>query len=155
MDASIQSLMGWNLLLFERCKAHTSMKLTISRNLRGVALGNPGCIMGTKQRDLRLENDIKPHSFPLQSFNLQNQLEFKQTFLMGVSPFFFCAAISACVKCKRYCNIWLILVPQIISDISNIELIIPRGEKKNPKHPPLLPLIFPHLKEGHFPGLLH
>lgn len=152
MDASIQS---WNLLSFERCKAHTSMKLTISRNLRGVALGNPGCIMGTKQRDLRLENDIKPHSFPLQSFNLQNQLEFKQTFLMGVSPFFFCAAISACVKCKRYCNIWLILVPQIISDISNIELIIPRGEKKTPKHPPLLPLIFPHLKEGHFPGLLH
>lgn len=89
------------------------------------------------------------------AFNLQNQLEFKQTFLMGVSPFFFCAAISACVKCKRYCNIWLILVPQIISDISNIELIIPRGEKKPPKHPPLLPLIFPHLKEGHFPGLLH
>ena len=122
-----------------------------------VTLRDPGCIMRTKQRDLWLEKDTTSHVF--YSSNICRKQKLKtftcwissgQTFLIGVSPLFFWAAISACVECRKWClSDWDDFTDMWLND-TDAEITSQTGNVKS-----LLPPVISHLKERHFSGLLH
>lgn len=130
-------------------------KITISRKRVVVTLRDPGCIMRAEQRDLWLENYTTSHVFyPSNNCSMQKLplgwISFGQTFLIGVSPLFFWAAISACVECRKWCLSDLDdFIDKWLND-TDAEIMSQTGNVKS-----LLPPVISHLKERHFSGLLH